>query len=420
MTSATVRAKVTGQLLTLDDALQDTVPAVLALFEALPADSPFLALDPLQRRRRTLEALKRLLLRESQVQPLLLVFEDLHWIDTETQAVLDSWSRACRPPGCCCWSTTARSISTAGAVKPTTPSSGSTPSPRRARTACSRRCWGTIASAGAPHAAPDCPHAGQSLLSGGECAHPGGDRGAGRGAGRLSPGPTARHLAGAGHGAGAAGGAHRSAAAGGQAPAPDRRRHRHRGALAAAAGHRRHARRGAVPQPGAPPGGGVPLRDQPVSRARLHLQARPHPRGGLREPAAGAAARAARAHRRGPGGAWRATGWTSRWSGWRTMPCGARCGTRPWPTGRQAGDKAMARSAYREAVACFEQALAALQHLPDSVPPPSRPSTSGSAYARVLNALGEALGGCSTTCAAPRPSPRRWAIHCGSGGSTPT
>jgi class 3 adenylate cyclase/tetratricopeptide (TPR) repeat protein len=85
----TVRAKVTGQVLTLDAALQDTVPAVLALFEALPADSPFLSLDPLQRRRRTLEALKRVLLRESQVQPLLLVFEDLHWIDSETQAVLD-------------------------------------------------------------------------------------------------------------------------------------------------------------------------------------------------------------------------------------------------------------------------------------------------------------------------------------------
>jgi tetratricopeptide (TPR) repeat protein len=85
----TVRAKITGQILTLDEALRDTVPAVLALFEALPADSPFLSLDPLPRRRRTLEALKRVLLRESQVQHLLLVFEDLHWIDTETQAVLD-------------------------------------------------------------------------------------------------------------------------------------------------------------------------------------------------------------------------------------------------------------------------------------------------------------------------------------------
>jgi class 3 adenylate cyclase len=86
----TIRAKITGQVLTLDAALQDTVPALLALLDALPDDSPFLQLDPPQRRQRTLAALKRVLLRESQVQPLLLVFEDLHWIDTETQALLDS------------------------------------------------------------------------------------------------------------------------------------------------------------------------------------------------------------------------------------------------------------------------------------------------------------------------------------------
>jgi class 3 adenylate cyclase/tetratricopeptide (TPR) repeat protein len=86
----TIRAKVTGALLTLDEALQETIPALLALLEALPADSPFLTLDPPQRRQRTLDGLKRVLLRESQVQPLLLVFEDLHWIDAETQALLDS------------------------------------------------------------------------------------------------------------------------------------------------------------------------------------------------------------------------------------------------------------------------------------------------------------------------------------------
>src|SRR5207244_7758621 len=86
----TIRARVTGQILTLDEALQGTIPALLALLDALPADSPFLALDPPQRRQRTLDGLKRLLLRESQVQPLLLVCEDLHWIDTETQALLDS------------------------------------------------------------------------------------------------------------------------------------------------------------------------------------------------------------------------------------------------------------------------------------------------------------------------------------------
>ena len=86
----TIRAKVTGQLLTLDEALQDAIAPLLALLDALPDDSPFLALDPPQRRQRTLAALKRVLLRESQVQPVLVVFEDLHWIDTETQALLDS------------------------------------------------------------------------------------------------------------------------------------------------------------------------------------------------------------------------------------------------------------------------------------------------------------------------------------------
>jgi predicted ATPase len=85
-----VRAKVTGQVLTLDAALQDTISALLALLETLPDDSPFRTLDPPQRRQRTLEALKRVLLRESQVQPLVLVFEDLHWIDAETQALLNS------------------------------------------------------------------------------------------------------------------------------------------------------------------------------------------------------------------------------------------------------------------------------------------------------------------------------------------
>src|SRR2546427_12496536 len=86
----TIRAKLTGQVLTLDAALQDVIPALLALLDAVPDDSPFRQLDPAQRRQRILTALKRVLLRDSQVQPLLLVFEDLHWIDTETQALLAS------------------------------------------------------------------------------------------------------------------------------------------------------------------------------------------------------------------------------------------------------------------------------------------------------------------------------------------
>jgi class 3 adenylate cyclase/predicted ATPase len=86
----TIRAKVTGQVLTLDEGMPEIIPALLWLLDALPEESPFLHLDPSQRRQQTLAALQRLLLRESQMQPLLLVIEDLHWIDSETQALLDS------------------------------------------------------------------------------------------------------------------------------------------------------------------------------------------------------------------------------------------------------------------------------------------------------------------------------------------
>jgi class 3 adenylate cyclase/tetratricopeptide (TPR) repeat protein len=84
-----MREKLTGRLLTLDPALGPTLPAFLALLEVPVEDPHWQALDPSQRRQRTLDALKRLFLRESQVQPLLLVFENLHWIDAETQAFLD-------------------------------------------------------------------------------------------------------------------------------------------------------------------------------------------------------------------------------------------------------------------------------------------------------------------------------------------
>jgi class 3 adenylate cyclase len=84
-----IREKVTGKVLTLSAALAPTVPALLALLE-VPVDEPsWQSLDPTQRRQQTLDAIKRLLLRESEVQPLVVVFEDLHWIDGETQALLD-------------------------------------------------------------------------------------------------------------------------------------------------------------------------------------------------------------------------------------------------------------------------------------------------------------------------------------------
>jgi predicted ATPase len=54
------------------------------------SDDPLAPLDPQTRRRRTLEAIKRrILVRESLSQPLIVIFEDLHWIDSETQALLN-------------------------------------------------------------------------------------------------------------------------------------------------------------------------------------------------------------------------------------------------------------------------------------------------------------------------------------------
>src|SRR5262245_10778400 len=95
----------TGAVLTLDQSLHPAVLPLLALLD-VPADgsgvvfadaavrgrlvlAKWRTLDPRQRRRRTLDALKQVLLREARVQPLLLIFEDLHWIDGETQAFLD-------------------------------------------------------------------------------------------------------------------------------------------------------------------------------------------------------------------------------------------------------------------------------------------------------------------------------------------
>ena len=85
-----LRERVAGKLLTLDRTLEPLVTPLLALLDVPIEDDAWDVLDPPQRRQRILEAVKRLLLRESQVQPLLVLFEDLHWIDSESQALLDS------------------------------------------------------------------------------------------------------------------------------------------------------------------------------------------------------------------------------------------------------------------------------------------------------------------------------------------
>jgi len=84
----TRREKVTGKVLTLDRSLEDTLPYLFALLGIEEQPSPLQQMDPQIRRKRTFEALKKLFLRESLNQPLILIFEDLHWIDGETQGFL--------------------------------------------------------------------------------------------------------------------------------------------------------------------------------------------------------------------------------------------------------------------------------------------------------------------------------------------
>jgi class 3 adenylate cyclase/tetratricopeptide (TPR) repeat protein len=87
--AAAVRETVARTLRALDGRLADTATPVLALLGAVPDDSAFPTYDPLRRRELTQEALTTLFVRLSETAPLVLIVEDLQWIDPETQAFLD-------------------------------------------------------------------------------------------------------------------------------------------------------------------------------------------------------------------------------------------------------------------------------------------------------------------------------------------
>ena len=84
------REKVNGKIITLDRSLEDTLPYLFTLLSLNPGEDALAQMDPQIRRRRTHDALKRILFRESLNQPLIVIFEDLHWIDEETQGVLNT------------------------------------------------------------------------------------------------------------------------------------------------------------------------------------------------------------------------------------------------------------------------------------------------------------------------------------------
>src|SRR6185437_11538672 len=85
----TRREKVAGRIAILDRSLEDTLPYLFSLLGIVEGEDPLAQMDGQVRKRRTLEAIKRIVLRESLNQPLLVIFEDLHWIDEQTQELLN-------------------------------------------------------------------------------------------------------------------------------------------------------------------------------------------------------------------------------------------------------------------------------------------------------------------------------------------
>ncbi len=83
-----VREKVIGRLLALDETLRDTVPRFLDLLTE--GDDQTAAEDAEHRRRLRTEAVKRLFFRESVRQPVILIFEDMHWVDDDTLGLISS------------------------------------------------------------------------------------------------------------------------------------------------------------------------------------------------------------------------------------------------------------------------------------------------------------------------------------------
>jgi len=85
----TRREKVAGKITILERSLEDTLPYLFALLGIVEGEDPLAQMDGPLKKRRTLEAIKRIILRESLNQPLMVEFEDLHWIDEATQEFLN-------------------------------------------------------------------------------------------------------------------------------------------------------------------------------------------------------------------------------------------------------------------------------------------------------------------------------------------
>ena len=82
------RERVMGKALTLERSFEDLVPYLLFLLGIGERGTALADMDPQIRRDRTIDAIIQILTRESRDQPIELLFEDLQWLDRETEAFL--------------------------------------------------------------------------------------------------------------------------------------------------------------------------------------------------------------------------------------------------------------------------------------------------------------------------------------------
>lgn len=83
-----VRHKLKEKILGLDENLRPIIPPIQELLSLKVDDEAYARLEPKQKRERTFEAIRDLLIRGSQDRPLILAVEDLHWIDKTTEEFL--------------------------------------------------------------------------------------------------------------------------------------------------------------------------------------------------------------------------------------------------------------------------------------------------------------------------------------------
>jgi class 3 adenylate cyclase len=86
---ATARRKVTERVLGLDPGLEDTLPLLFDFLEVPDPDRPVLQMAPQIRMRRLFDSVRRFTARRSEREMLVLIVEDLHWFDPQSQAFLE-------------------------------------------------------------------------------------------------------------------------------------------------------------------------------------------------------------------------------------------------------------------------------------------------------------------------------------------